>query len=69
MNLSLTDQTVTTLFNLIEIENPISKVASVLRIITKRKGDAAVLAKQGLHELETVIKNAEALGIKVNLTI
>jgi translation initiation factor 2-alpha kinase 4 len=54
-----------TLFSLIEMESPISKVASTLRVITKRKGEAASLAKQGLHELETIITNAEALGVKV----
>jgi translation initiation factor 2-alpha kinase 4 len=56
-----------TLFSLIETENPISKVASAFRIITKRKGEAASLAKQGLHELETIISNTEALGVKVIL--
>jgi translation initiation factor 2-alpha kinase 4 len=54
-----------TLFSFIEIEGPISKVASTLRVITKRKGEAASFAKQGLHELETIISNAEALGVKV----
>ena len=54
-----------TLFSFIELESPISKVASTLRVITKRKGEAASLAKQGLHELETIITNTEALGVKV----
>jgi translation initiation factor 2-alpha kinase 4 len=61
----LTDQAMATLFSLTEMEGPISKVASALRVITNRKGEAASLAKQGLHELETVITNAEALGVKV----
>jgi translation initiation factor 2-alpha kinase 4 len=54
-----------TLFSLIETESPISKVASAFRVITKRKGEAASLAKQGFHELETIITNTEALGVKV----
>lgn len=54
-----------TLFSFIELESPISKVASTLRVITKRKGEAASLAKLGLHELETIITNTEALGVKV----
>lgn len=61
----LTDQAMATLFSFIELESPISKVASTLRVITKRKGEAASLAKQGLHELETIITNTEALGVKV----
>jgi translation initiation factor 2-alpha kinase 4 len=54
-----------TLFRLIETEGPISKVASAFHIITKRKGEAASVAKQGFHELETIISNSEALGVKV----
>lgn len=65
ISLCLKDQAMVTLFNLIEIESPISKVASTFRVITKRKGEAASLAKQGFHELETIIVNTEALGVKV----
>ena len=54
-----------TLLSLTEMESPISRVASTLRVITNRKGEAASLAKQGLRELETIITNAEALGVKV----
>lgn len=54
-----------TLFSFTEMESPISKVASALRVITNRNGEAASLAKQGLHELEIIITNAEALGVKV----
>jgi len=54
-----------TLFSLTEMESPISKVASALRVITNRNGEAASLAKQGLHELEIIITNTEALGVKV----
>jgi hypothetical protein len=47
------------------MESPLSKVASALRVITNRNGEAASLAKQGLHELEIIITNTEALGMKV----
>lgn len=61
----LTDQAMATLRSLTEMESQISRVASALRVITNRKGEAASLAKQGLRELETIITNAEALGVKV----
>ena len=61
----LMDQAMAALFSLTEMESPISKVASALRVITNRKGEAASLAKQGLRELETIITNTEALGVKV----
>jgi hypothetical protein len=54
-----------TLFRLIETESPISKVVSAFHVITKRKGEASSLAKQGFHELEKIISNTEALGVKV----
>lgn len=65
ISLCLTDQAVLTLFNLLETENSIEKIAGVLKTITRRKGDAAALAREGLREVETVIANAEALGVKV----
>ncbi|XP_012255300.2 eIF-2-alpha kinase GCN2 [Athalia rosae] len=64
ISLCLTDQAMETLFNLFETESSVTKIASILRTITRRKGNAAVLAKEGLRELEIVIANAEALGIK-----
>lgn len=65
ISLCLADQAMATLFSFFEMESPISKVASQLRVITNRKGEAASLAKQGLHELEIIITNTEALGVKV----
>ncbi|XP_021938823.1 eIF-2-alpha kinase GCN2 isoform X2 [Zootermopsis nevadensis] len=69
ISLCLNDQAMVTLFSLIETESPISKVASAFRVITKRKGEAASLAKQGFHELETIIMNAEALGVKCPIVV
>lgn len=67
ISLCLTDQAMETLFNLFETESSVAKIASVLRTITRRKGDAAALAKEGLRAMEIVIANAEALGVKVSL--
>ncbi|KAJ4436658.1 hypothetical protein ANN_16789 [Periplaneta americana] len=69
ISLCLTDHAMVTLFSLIETESPISKVASAFRVITKRKGEAASLAKQGFHELETIISNTEALGVKCPIVV
>jgi len=55
-----------TLFNLLETESSVAKISSVLRTITKRKGDVAGLAKEGLKDIEAVISNVEGLGVKVN---
>lgn len=65
ISLCLTDQAMETLFNLLETESSVAKIASVLKTITRRKGDAAGLAKEGLKEIETVISNVESFGIKV----
>ncbi|XP_046628055.1 eIF-2-alpha kinase GCN2 [Neodiprion virginianus] len=64
ISLCLTDQAMETLYNLFETESSVAKIASVLRTITRRKGNAAILAKEGLRELEIVIANTEALGLK-----
>ncbi|XP_043271459.1 eIF-2-alpha kinase GCN2 [Venturia canescens] len=69
ISLCLTDQAMETLFNLFETESSVAKIASVLRTITRRKGDAAALAKEGLREMEIVIANAEALGVKWPITV
>lgn len=65
ISLCLTDQAMETLFNLFETESSVAKITSILRTITRRKGDAAGLAKEGLHDIEIVIANIEALGVKV----
>lgn len=67
ISLCLTDQAMETFFNLLETESSVAKIASVLRTITRRKGDAAGLAKEGLKDIETVISNIENLGVKVIL--
>ncbi|XP_078042063.1 eukaryotic translation initiation factor 2 alpha kinase Gcn2 isoform X2 [Augochlora pura] len=69
ISLCLTDQAMETLFNLLETESSIAKIHSVLKTITKRKGDAAALAKEGLKEIETVMENIESLGIKWTVVV
>lgn len=69
ISLCLTDQSMETLFNLLETESSVAKITSVLRTITRRKGDAAGLAKEGLKDIETVISNVESLGVKVMLYV
>ncbi|KAH0562864.1 eIF-2-alpha kinase GCN2-like isoform X1 [Cotesia glomerata] len=64
ISLCLTDQAMETLLNLFDTENNVSKVASILRSITKRKSDAAVLAKSALKEIETVTTHVKALGVQ-----
>ncbi|XP_011337588.1 eIF-2-alpha kinase GCN2 isoform X2 [Ooceraea biroi] len=69
ISLCLTDQAMDTLFNLLETESSVAKITSVLRTITRRKGDAAGLAKEGLKDIETVISNVESLGVKWPITV
>ncbi|KAJ8673725.1 hypothetical protein QAD02_004987, partial [Eretmocerus hayati] len=69
ISLCLTDQAMETLFNLFETESSVAKIASVLKTIARRKGDAAALAKEGLREIEIAIANAEALGVKWPITV
>lgn len=69
ISLCLTDQAMETLFNLLETENSVAKITSVLKTITRRKGDAAGLAKEGLKDIETVISNVESLGVKWPITV
>lgn len=65
ISLCLTDQAMETLFNLLETESSVAKISSVLKTITRRKGDVAGLAKEGLKDIEAVISNVEGLGVKV----
>ncbi|KAG7210245.1 hypothetical protein KM043_011793 [Ampulex compressa] len=69
ISLCLTDQAMETLFNLFETESSVAKISSILKTITKRKGDAAGLAKEGLRDIEIVISNIEALGVKWPITV
>lgn len=66
-SLCLKDQAMETLYNLLEIENSVPKINSVLKTISRRKGDIGELAKEGLQEIKTVTETIDALGITVNI--
>ena len=66
-SLSLTEQTVESLYSLVQVEKPFGQVASMLRKITKTKGLAGSLARKGLHEMEAIIDHAEILGCKLEV--
>ncbi|XP_045185726.2 eIF-2-alpha kinase GCN2-like [Mercenaria mercenaria] len=67
--LSVSDQSVSMLINLMEAEGDFSKIDSMLRTITKTKGQAGSLAKQGLHEIEAVMTKAQHLGLKLPVKV
>ncbi|KAK5647909.1 hypothetical protein RI129_002801 [Pyrocoelia pectoralis] len=70
ISLGLSDNSIATLFNLIEMENTFPKIISAFQIITRKKStEASALAKQGLQELKIIIQNAEALGVNFNIVI
>lgn len=65
--LGLSDNSITTLINLITAEFEISKAINIMQIITKRKsGEPSQMAKLALQELKAIIGNAEALGVTVS---
>lgn len=66
ISLGLSDNSISTLFHLMELESTWPKIISILQGITKKKsGEASSLAKQGLQELKLIIQNAESLGVTV----
>ncbi|XP_064621826.1 eIF-2-alpha kinase GCN2-like isoform X2 [Lineus longissimus] len=64
-NVGVAEQSIESLITYIETDGSFGKVASILKSITKTKGQAGSLAKKGLHELEAILSNAEHLGVKV----
>uniref|UniRef100_T1IQL0 non-specific serine/threonine protein kinase n=1 Tax=Strigamia maritima TaxID=126957 RepID=T1IQL0_STRMM len=69
MNLCLSDQSITMLYNFIEVEGNLSKMNSLFQSVTKKRGLAASFAKQGLYDLDLIIKHAEVLGIKPQIVV
>lgn len=65
ISLGLSDNTILMLFNLLESESPINKIASQLQAITKKKSEASTLAKQALQELKLIIQNIESFEVDV----
>lgn len=63
----LSDNSITTLINLITGEFEINKAINIMQIITKRKtAETSQMAKLALQELKAIIANAEALGVTVS---
>ncbi|KAF5298737.1 hypothetical protein FQR65_LT09606 [Abscondita terminalis] len=70
ISMGLSDNSIATLFNLVEMENSLPKIVSAFQMITKKKSsEASILAKQGLQELKMIIQNAETLGVTINIVI
>jgi len=57
-------QSIDMLTNLLELEGSVSKLTASLTNLLSRKGEAASLAKQALHELEAIANHAEYMGQK-----
>lgn len=67
ISLGLSDNTIATLFGMIELESPLPKIVAALQGVTRKKsGEAGALAKQGLQELKAIIQNAESMGVTVS---
>ncbi|XP_033124847.1 eIF-2-alpha kinase GCN2-like [Anneissia japonica] len=69
VSLSITEQQVSNLYMYVEMEGPISQINRQLKLVCKGKGPNASMAKQALHELETVITNAQVLGVRAEIKI
>ena len=61
--MGFTDQVSTSLAPLLEAEVGLSQLTSVLRSVTKRKGEAADTVKDALAELRSVEMQARCLGL------
>ena len=59
---------VSNLYSYIELEGHHSKVAGTLKPLSKGKGPNASMIKQGLHELEAIITQAQVFGIRLEVS-
>ncbi|ESO93561.1 hypothetical protein LOTGIDRAFT_119057 [Lottia gigantea] len=66
---TFTDHSAANFFALLDFEGSYNKVSNLLRPVVKSKGQASTLAKQGLHELETIINYAESLDVKLEIKV
>lgn len=67
--LAISRQSVDMLLNLLELEGSIPKVTAALTNLSSRKGEAACLAKQALHELDAIVTHAECMGLRNSFSI
>ncbi|XP_046402509.1 eIF-2-alpha kinase GCN2 [Ischnura elegans] len=70
ISLCLSEQAMAALLCLVEVEGPLAKVSGgAFKAVVRRKGEAASLARQAFHELETIMSHAQALGVKCPMVI
>ncbi|XP_071963594.1 eIF-2-alpha kinase GCN2-like [Antedon mediterranea] len=69
VSLSITEQQVSNMYMYVEMEGPLSQINRLLKPVYKGKGPNASMAKQALHELETVITHAQVLGVRAEMKI
>lgn len=55
--------------NFLDLEGSVAKLSAALTNLSSRKGEAASLAKQAIHELETIAVHAENMGLKSAFSI
>ncbi len=61
--LAIPRQSIDMLLNLLELEGSVAKVTAALTNLSSRKGEAASLVKQALHELDAIASHAEYMGL------
>ncbi|XP_077285683.1 eukaryotic translation initiation factor 2 alpha kinase Gcn2 isoform X2 [Arctopsyche grandis] len=69
ISLCLSDQAMVIFFSLMETECPIEKLSHILKPLLKKRGEVNVLARAGVKDLETIVHNAEILGVKCPILI
>lgn len=67
LNIQLPNSNIQQLSGFLKQEDSFSKVSSILRPVTRNQGQAGTLAKQALHELESIFANAETMGLKLEV--
>ncbi|XP_038072297.1 eIF-2-alpha kinase GCN2-like isoform X2 [Patiria miniata] len=68
-SMSLSEQQVRNLYSYIELEGHHSKVAGALKSLVNCKGPSGSMVKQGLHELEAIISQAQVFGIRLEMIV
>ncbi|XP_022092964.1 eIF-2-alpha kinase GCN2-like isoform X2 [Acanthaster planci] len=68
-SMSLSEQQVKNLYDYIELEGHHCKVAGTLKSLVHCKGPNGSMAKQGLHELEAIISQAQVFGIRLEMIV
>lgn len=57
------------LLNLLELEGSVAKVTAALTNVSSRKGEAGILVKQALNDLDVIVGHAENMGLKNGVSI